>query len=112
MYHFVATARWEAEGLLRVAREYVLEQMERHGPVAAWIVDDTGMPKKGIHSVGVSHQYCGALGKQDNCQVVVTVSAANSTMSVPCAYRLYLTDGWAKDPWRRAEAGILREVTF
>jgi SRSO17 transposase len=58
--------------------------------VAAWIVDDTGIPKKGKHSVGVARQYCGVLGKQDNCQIAVTVSLANSTMSVPCAWRLYL----------------------
>jgi SRSO17 transposase len=112
MHHFVASAGWDAEALLRVARDYALEQLERHGAVAAWIVDDTGMPKKGTHSVGVSRQYCGALGKQDNCQVVLTVSAANPTMSVPCAYRLYLPEGWARDPGRRAEAGIPREVGF
>jgi SRSO17 transposase len=112
MHHFVASARWEAEALLRVAREYALEQLERHEPVGAWIVDDTGMPKKGTHSVGVSRQYCGALGKQDNCQVVVTVSAANPTMSIPCAYRLYLPEGWAKDPRRCEQAGIPRDIGF
>jgi SRSO17 transposase len=112
MHHFVASAPWGAQALLRVARDYALEQMERHAPVAAWIVDDTGMPKKGSHSVGVTRQYCGALGKQDNCQVVVTVSAANATMSVPCAYRLYLPEGWAGDRKRRQEAGIPKGIGF
>lgn len=106
MHHFVASAQWDAEALLGVAREYALEQIERHGPVATWIVDDTGMPKKGTHSVGVSRQYCGELGKQDNCQVVVTVSAANPTMSIPCAYRLHLPEVWVNDPRRCAATGI------
>jgi SRSO17 transposase len=112
MHHFVASAPWDAEAVLNVARDYALEQMERHAPVAAWIIDDTGMPKKGSHSVGVSRQYCGALGKQDNCQVVVTVSAANATMSVPCAYRLYLPEVWAADQKRRQEAGVPEGIGF
>src|SRR5213593_3451282 len=95
MHHFVANAPWEATAILRVARDWVLAPMRRHGPVAAWIVDDTAFPKKGQHSVGVARQYCGVLGKQDNCQVAVTVSLANSTMSVPCAWRLYLPQEWS-----------------
>jgi SRSO17 transposase len=75
MHHFVANAPWEESAVLRVARDWVLEPMARHGPVAAWIVDDTGYPKKGRHSVGVARQYCGALGKQDNCQVAVSARA-------------------------------------
>ena len=112
MHHFVASAPWDSQPLLAVARDYALEQMERHAPVAAWIVDDTGIPKKGSHSVGVARQYCGALGKQDNCQVVVTVSAANSMMSIPCAYRLYLPEGWADDRQRRQQAGIPKALRF
>jgi SRSO17 transposase len=112
MHHFVAAAPWDEQTLLAVARDYALEQLERHAPVAAWLIDDTGIPKKGTHSVGVARQYCGALGKQDNCQVSVTVSLANSTMSVPCAYRLYLPEVWARDRERRRVAGVPREVTF
>jgi SRSO17 transposase len=95
-----------------MAREYVLEQMERHGAVAAWIVDDTGIPKKGRHSVGVARQYCGVLGKQDNCQVAVTVTMANEAVSVPAAYRLYLPEAWTSDRRRRKEAAIPEQVTF
>ena len=69
--------------------------MERHGPIEAWIIDDTGFPKKGQHSVGVARQYCGELGKQDNCQVAVTLSIANHDASLPVAYRLYLPKEWA-----------------
>src|SRR5438034_1097087 len=83
MHHFIADAPWDAAAVLRVAREWVLAPMVRHGPVAAWIVDDTGFPKKGQHSVGVARQYCGVLGKQDNCQVVVSVSVANDAVSLP-----------------------------
>jgi len=110
MHHFVASAPWEAAALLRVARDWVLEPMARHGPVAAWIVDDTAYPKKGQHSVGVARQYCGALGKQDNCQVAVSVSLANDVVSVPVAYRLYLPESWARD--RRRATGVPDEILF
>ena len=76
LHHFVANAAWDDDAVLRVARDLVLEVMERHGAVAAWIVDDTGFPKKGQHSVVVARQYCGVLGKQENCQVAVTVTLA------------------------------------
>ena len=77
--------------------ELVLPAIERSGPVEAWIIDDTGFPKKGRHSVGVTRQYCGQLGKQDNCQVAVTLSLTNHDASLPFAYRLYLPEDWAKD---------------
>jgi SRSO17 transposase len=112
MHHFVANAPWEEQEVMRVARDYALRQLERHGPVSAWVVDDTGIPKKGIHSVGVGRQYCAPLGKQDNCQVAVTVSLVNATMSVPSAYRLYLPEIWARDPKRRKAAGIPAEIRF
>lgn len=112
MHHLVAKAPWDDQAVLEVARDYALEQMERHGPVQAWVVDDTGIPKKGRHSVGVARQYCGVLGKQDNCQVAVTVSLVGNVMSIPCAYRLYLPEAWAKDRSRRQEAGIPPEVRF
>jgi SRSO17 transposase len=112
LHHFVSNAPWDDEAVLRVARDYVLEQMERHGAVAGWIVDDTGIPKKGRHSVGVVRQYCGVLGKQDNCQVAVTVTMANEAVSIPAAYRLYLPEGWASDRRRRKEAAIPEQVTF
>jgi SRSO17 transposase len=92
MHHFVARAPWDDAAVLRVARDWVLEPMERHGPVAAWIVDDTGIPRKGRHSVGVARQYCGALGKPENCQVAVTLSLANEAVSIPVAYLLTMLE--------------------
>lgn len=112
MHHFVANAPWNDSAMLRIARDLVLDQMERHGPVAAWIVDDTAFPKKGQHSVGVARQYCGALGKQENCQVVVSVSLANEAVSIPAASQLYLPESWARDPARCRAAGVPADVPF
>jgi len=112
MHHFVADAGWEDDAVIRVARNQVLDVIDRHGPIEAWIVDDTGMPKKGTHSVGVTRQYCGALGKTENCQVAVSVSLANEAVSVPAAYRLYLPEAWARDPVRRKEVGIPANIRF
>jgi SRSO17 transposase len=112
MHHFVASAPWSEQALLEVARDYALSAMERHAPVAAWVIDDTGIPKKGSHSVGVGRQYCGALGKTDNCQVMVSLSMANATMSVPCAWRLYLPKPWAQDKGLRKAGGVPDDVGF
>lgn len=112
MHHFVANAPWDDMAVLRVARDYALAQFDRHAPIGVWVVDDTGIPKKGKHSVGVARQYCGVLGKQDNCQVAVTVSLASDLMSVPGAHRLYLPENWAKDRRRRRTAGVPHEVRF
>ena len=100
----MSNAAWDDGAVLKVPREWVLDQMERHGAVAAWLVDDTGIPKKGRRSVGVVRQYCGVLGKQDNCQVAVTVTLANEAVSIPAAYRLYLPEVWSSDRKRRRAA--------
>ena len=86
--------------------------IERSGPIEAWIIDDTGFPKKGRHSVGVTRQYCGQLGKQDNCQVAVSLSLANHDASLPVAYRLYLPGDWAQDQARRDKARVPETITF
>ena len=93
-------------------RTRVLPIIKRRDPIRALIIDDTGIPKKGKHSVGVARQYCGQLGKQDNCQVAVSLSAANDHASLPIAYRLYLPHEWADDPDRRALAGVPDDVVF
>src|SRR5262245_48302150 len=90
----------------------VLPAIEQHGPIEAWIIDDTGFPKKGQHSVGVARQYCGQLGKQDNCQVAVSLSIANHAASLPVAYRLYLPEAWASDARRRKKAKVPEDVAF
>jgi len=112
LLHFVGNAPWSDERVLAKVRELVLPSIERHGPVEAWIIDDTGFPKKGRHSVGVARQYCGQLGKQDNCQVAVTLSIANHAASLPVAYRLYLPEDWAADAARRDQAGVPEAIGF
>jgi SRSO17 transposase len=112
LHHFVAKADWSDEAVLAAVRARVLPVMKQRGPIRALIVDDTGIPKKGAHSVGVARQYCGQLGKQDNCQVAVSLSAAGDHASLPIAYRLYLPHEWADDPDRRARAGVPDDVVF
>ena len=112
LLHFVGKAPWSDEAVLGKLREVTLPMLEKHGPVEALIVDDTGFPKKGKHSVGVARQYCGQLGKQDNCQIAVSLSVANRHASLPIAYRLYLPQDWANDEGGRQRAGVPEDVKF
>src|SRR5712691_7457956 len=112
LLHFVANATWSDERLLAKVREMTLPAIERHGPIEAWIIDDTSYPKQGTHSVGVHHQYCGQVGKQANCQVAVTLSIANQHASLPIAYRLYLPKEWAQDAARRKKAHVPTAIKF
>ncbi len=112
LLHFVGQAPWSDAALLARVGDWVLPRIEQRGPIRAWIVDDTGFPKKGKHSVGVARQYCGQLGKQDNCQIAVSLSIANDAASLPIAYELYLPHSWAEDPEQRKKAKIPAEITF
>ena len=112
LHHLVAKAPWSDGILLAQVRNYVLPAMEKHGAMVAWIVDDTGFPKKGKHSVGVARQYCGQVGKQDNCRVAVSLSVATWSSSLPIAYRLYLPKEWVEDGERRDKTEVPVEVEF
>ena len=112
LLHFVANSAWSDEAVLAKVQEMVLPAIERHGAIEAWIIDDTSFPKQGRHSVGVHRQYCGQLGKQANCQAVVTLSVANHHASLPIAYRLYLPPGVDRGCERRKKARIPEEITF
>jgi SRSO17 transposase len=112
MHHVVADAPWSDEELLNEVRRSVLAAMLEQAPVEAWVIDDTGFPKKGKHSVGVGHQYCGRLGKSDNCQVAVSLSITTRYSSLPIAWRLYLPKDWATDRKRRKKAGVPKDVEF
>ena len=109
---FVGQSPWDETALLRAVRDAVLPAMTAAGPVQGWIVDDTGFPKKGRHSVGVARQYCGQLGKRNNCQVAVSLSVATARASLPVAWRLYLPKSWADDAARRSPAGVPGDVVF
>lgn len=112
LLHFVGNAAWSDATILGKVWELTLPSMEKYGSIEAWILDDTGFPKKGKHSVGVARQYCGQLGKQDNCQNAVSISAANHHASLPIGYRMYLPKEWADDEARRKKAGIPEDITF
>ena len=112
LLNFVSDGAWSDAAALAAMRRQVLPALEAHGAVRRWIVDETGMAKKGSHSVGVARQYCGELGKIENCQVLVSLSVANAVAALPVAARLYLPEAWAGDPARRAAAGVPLDVTF
>jgi SRSO17 transposase len=112
LHHLVAEAPWNDEEMLAAVRRYVLPSMLKHGPVVAWIVDDTGFPKQGKHSVGVARQYCGQIGKQDNCQAAVSLSVSTWDASLPIAWRLYLPEGWCQDSERRRKVGVPETIKF
>src|ERR1035437_2409953 len=108
--HFVGGGPRGDEKLLDERGNPVLPAKQKQGPVVAWIVDDTGFPKKGKHSVGVTRQYCGQVGKQENCRVAVSLSVATQTASLPVAWRLYLPESWAQDQERREQVGVPEEI--
>jgi SRSO17 transposase len=112
LHHLVAKAPWSDEVMLEQVRNHVLPGMQKQGPVMGWIVDDTGFPKKGKHSVGVTRQYCGQVGKQENCRVAVSLSVSTWSSSLPIAYRLYLPKEWAEDAERREKTEVPEEVEF
>ena len=112
LMHFVSQSDWSDAALLAKVREMVLPRMEGRGPIEVWVIDDTAFRKKGHHSVGVARQYCGEIGKQDNCQVAVSLSVANACASLPVAFRLYLPRSWAQDAKRRKKAKVPKAVRF
>jgi SRSO17 transposase len=112
LHHLVADAPWNDEEMLAQVRREVLPAMQKHGPVVAWIVDDTGFPKQGRNSVGVARQYCGQIGKHDNCQAAVSLSVSTWNTSLPIAWRLYLPEVWCQDSERRHKAGIPEGIEF
>src|SRR6478752_1008917 len=111
LHHFVADANWSDERMLLGICQWVVPLMD-FSDGGWWIIDDTGFPKQGRHSVGVARQYCGMLGKQDNCQVAVSVSLACQAGSLPVAWQLYLPKEWAADLARREKAGVPQDLEF
>ncbi len=110
LHHFVCEAEWD----LRRLEEVLWDQAGRilSGNRAVLIIDDTALPKKGDRSVGVAHQYCGALGKKANCQSLVTLTLASDDVPIPLVLRLYLPESWTDDAGRRAETGIPDQLGF
>src|SRR5271154_4500203 len=109
LQQFVTDSPWKEEEMWRAIRQEIIPHLE---PLEAWVVDETGWVKQGAHSVGVSHQYCGAVGKQANCQVAVELAATDGQVAAPLGARLYLPQGWAQDPRRVRAAGVPARVVF
>jgi SRSO17 transposase len=108
MQQFIGQSPWPWEPLRKGLARRMAEALR---PVAAWVVDDTGFPKKGNHSVGVARQYSGTLGKIGNCQVAVSLHYATDDAAVPLDFALYLPEEWLEEE-RRQKAGIPKDVTF
>ena len=107
LHHFLGGSPWATEPLEAV----LAREADRlvGGPDAVLVVDDTALPKQGRHSVGVARQYCGALGKRANCQVLVSLTLARAEVPVAVGLRLFLPEGWTDDPERCARAGVPEE---
>src|SRR6476659_5459200 len=102
LQQFVNQSPWDPVPVRRRIAERMVPLI---GP-DAWAVDDVSFPTDGRMSVGVGHQYCGALGKQANCQVAVSVHAVSDTASCPLQWRLFLPRGWDQDRARRRVTGV------
>ncbi len=104
LHHFVSSPAWDDAPLWRV----LSEQADRlvGAADAVLVIDDTAIPKKGTLSVGVAPQYCGELGKQANCQSLVSLTLARHEVPVPVGLRLFLPKAWTDDPARCAAAGV------
>ncbi|CAM4106967.1 Transposase IS701-like DDE domain-containing protein [Vreelandella rituensis] len=111
LHHLVAKSSWSDQALLTGVAQRVLPYMQTDTP-RYWVIDDTAIRKKGRHSVGVSRQYCGEIGKQDNCQAAVSLSVATEQASLPVAWQLYLPTSWTDNPDRCRKAGVPAEVSF
>ena len=107
LHHFIGGSPW-ATGPLEAVLAREADRLVG-GPEAVLVVDDTALPKQGRHSVGVARQYCGALGKRANCQVLVSLTLARAEVPVPVGLRLFLPEGWTDDPDRCARAGVPEE---
>jgi SRSO17 transposase len=113
LHHFVADSPWSDEAVLGAVQGWVLPKMMQYPQALTFLIaDDTGMPKQGIHSVGVARQFCGQLGKTESCQVAVSLSIATEHASLPIKYRLYLPESWTDDPARCKTAGVPADVLF
>jgi SRSO17 transposase len=109
LQQFVSDSPWAEQEVWSAIRREVIPSL---GAIECWVVDETGWIKQGNHSVGVSHQYCGAVGKQANCQMSVEVVVSDGLVAAPVGGRLYLPQKWTEDPKRCAAAGVPPEVSF
>lgn len=108
LHNFVSTSRWDPAPLQKILVQKAEAMVG--GPKAHLIVDDTALVKKGRHSVGVSHQYCGELGKKANCQALVSLTLARDEIPIPIALKLFVPQSWAEDIERRTRAYVPQSI--
>lgn len=109
LQQFVNQSPWD---WMAVRQALAVRMAREASPRAAWVLDDTGFPKKGEHSVGVARQYSGTLGKVGNCQIGVSLNYATDEGCFPLDFQLYLPESWVQDAARRRKARIPDDVTF
>ena len=112
LLNFLRDSPWDDRSVRREAARYVIEALEKQEPVTTWIIDDTGLPKQGKHSVGVQRQYTGTLGKIGNCQIGVSLTVATKHEHVPIDFALYMPTSWTDDAVRRKKARVPAELAF
>ena len=112
LLNFLRDSPWDDQSVRREAASYVIEALQRQEPVTVWIIDDTGFPKQGKHSVGVQRQYSGTLGKVGNCQVGVSLSVATRHEHVPIDFALYMPEAWTENAERRSKARVPEGLVF
>ncbi|HMI57102.1 MAG TPA: IS701 family transposase [Gemmatimonadaceae bacterium] len=112
LLNFLRDSPWDDRNVRREAARYVIEALEKQEPVTTWIIDDTGFPKQGKHSVGVQRQYTGTLGKVGNCQIGVSLTVATKHEHVPIDFALYMPKSWTNDATRREKARVPDDLVF
>ena len=112
LLNFLRLSPWNDRSVRREAARYVIEALEKQEPVTTWIIDDTGFPKQGKHSVGVQRQYSGTLGKVGNCQIGVSLTIATKHEHVPIDFALYMPRSWTDDVVRREKARVPADLVF
>jgi SRSO17 transposase len=112
LLNFLRDSPWDDRSVRREAAQYVIAELQKQEPVTTWIIDDTGFPKQGKHSVGVQRQYTGTLGKIGNCQIGVSLTIATKHEHVPIDFALYMPKSWTDDALRREKARVPDDLVF
>ncbi len=112
LLNFLRDSPWDDRSVRRESALHVVQALEEQEPVTTWIIDDTGFPKQGVHSVGVQRQYTGTLGKIGNCQIGVSLTVATRHEHVPIDFALYMPKSWTDDPARREKARVPEDLEF
>ena len=112
LLNFLRDSPWDDRSIRRESALHVVRALQQQEPVTTWIIDDTGFPKQGDHSVGVQRQYSGTLGKVGNCQIGVSLTVATRHEHVPIDFALYMPTSWTDDPARREKARVPDNLEF